>query len=239
MLDFVGIGAQKAGTSWLYEGLKRHPRVEFPAGKEIHFWDKKRDLGIGWYRAQFPEQGDGMRSGEITPAYALLDAHQIRELHELNPELRLLFVLRNPIDRAWSSALMAVGRAEMLVEEASDQWFVDHFLSQGSLRRGDYLTTIKRWLAVFRRDQLLILLFDQIANDPRALLGRVAVHIGVDPEFYDGVPDEVLRKRVFEGTGTPIRPSLRRVLEGIYRDKIEETSLYLDVTLDGNDTLCA
>ena len=80
MLDFLGIGAQKAGTSWLFRWLGAHPRISFPAGKEVHFWDKKRDRGIDWYRGLF-DADDGKLHGEITPAYACLSPESIAECH--------------------------------------------------------------------------------------------------------------------------------------------------------------
>ena len=146
MLDFLGIGAQKAGTTWLYEMLCQHPQLAFPGGKEMHFWDAGRSRGLEWYRSCF-NVGE-KKNGEITPAYAMLPVETIREIHALNPALRVIYILRNPIDRAWSSARMALERAEMTLAEASDQWFVDHFLSQGSLRRGDYESCIRHWRQV-------------------------------------------------------------------------------------------
>ena len=49
MVDFLGIGAQKAGTTWIFENLQRHPDVQFPGGKEIHFWDAQRHRGVQWW----------------------------------------------------------------------------------------------------------------------------------------------------------------------------------------------
>ncbi len=63
MIDFLGIGAQKCGTTWLYERLAQHPQVRFPAGKEIHFWDHHLDRGINWWIAQFPEIAPDVRQG--------------------------------------------------------------------------------------------------------------------------------------------------------------------------------
>jgi len=73
MIEFLGIGAQKAGTSWLYEKMSLHPHLAFPGGKEVHFWDKKIKLGIEWYRSRFSgHKFDGKVCGEITPAYSIL-----------------------------------------------------------------------------------------------------------------------------------------------------------------------
>ena len=144
MLQFLGIGAQKAGTTWLFSMLSRHPDLSFPAGKEIHFWDQQHDRGIDWYRNLFASDTQRLE-GEITPAYAILAPELIRDCHAHFPHVRLIYLIRNPIERAWSSALMALTRAEMTLPEASDQWFIDHFNSAGSRARGDYAGCIAAW----------------------------------------------------------------------------------------------
>ena len=114
MLDFLGIGAQKAGTTWIYHQLAGHPQVAFPAGKEVHFWDRHRDRGTQWWLALFGQSGPGdvardgreVRRGEITPAYAVLDPFTVREIAQLCPQARIFYSLRNPVARAWSAALM-------------------------------------------------------------------------------------------------------------------------------------
>src|SRR5690606_23280995 len=130
MLAFLGIGAQKAGTTWLYRQLSRHPRVRFPGGKEVHFWNARieRD-SLDWYRALFSSD-PALVEGDVTPAYGILEPTVIRQIHDAFPDLRIIFIMRNPVARAWSSALMALGRAEMTLQDASEQWFLDHFHSQ-------------------------------------------------------------------------------------------------------------
>jgi hypothetical protein len=232
MLHFLGIGAQKAGTTWLYAMLSRHPGIRFPAGKEVHFWDQGDLSDLSGYRSLFAQaDGDRHRLGEITPAYAMLAPEQVRRIHRELPALRLVYLIRNPMDRAWSSALMALKRAEMTLEEASDQWFTDHFRSLGSLRRGDYEACIRTWSGIYPRAQLLIERYDAIRAEPRALLARVAEHLGVDASPLLDLPDEVVSKRVFAGTGCPIRPALCPVLEELYRDKVRRLGDYLGTDL--------
>jgi hypothetical protein len=144
MLDFLGIGAQKAGTTWLYEQLKRHSQLAFPLGKEAHFWNRPHDpITIARYVGRFADLT--AVAGEITPAYGILPVEIIREIHQQAPRLRLIYLIRNPIERAWSAALMALQRAEMTIDEASDAWFSDHFHSAGSRQRGDYETCLRTW----------------------------------------------------------------------------------------------
>ncbi len=220
MLHFLGIGAQKAGTSWLYENLRRHPQIRFPSGKEVHFWDYEPNYlrGFSWYLDRFPPPPAGVINGEFTPAYAILPLARIAELRAMLPALRLIYILRNPIDRAWSSALMALSRAEMRFEEASDAWFLDHFRSAGSLRRGDYASCLETWLAEFDMGNFLILFFEEIEQGPLALLRKCEDHLGIGNELS---PKDITREKVFFGSGEPIRPALRHALLALYAPRIE------------------
>lgn len=226
MLNFLGIGAQKAGTSWLYSNLSRHPIISFPAGKEVHFWDQQYARGVTWYKSLFDGEPKKLK-GEITPAYAILDRGVIEQIYAINEDLKLIYIIRNPIERTWSSALMALGRAEMSVEEASDQWFIDHFLSSGSLRRGDYEKCIRTWRSVFPVDQLLILRFEEIKKTPKAMLKKCCQHLGIDGSVYDRIDEATLGKAVFKGIDYKIRPSLLPVLIDLYKKKILSLSEYL------------
>ncbi|MDZ5650782.1 sulfotransferase [Nitrospirillum sp. BR 11828] len=229
--NFLGIGAQKSGTTWIYENLSCHPHVRFPGGKEIHFWNARRDLGVTWWLDQFGPRQPGLRSGEITPAYATVDTDTIHAIHELCPDLRLFYVLRNPIDRAWSAARMAVLRAEMTLDEASEHWFLDHFRSAGSRRRGAYGEAIQRWRSVFPAEQLMVALFDDLQAQPRAFLSRLCGHIGIEAGFYEAVPEEALRRAVFTGPSAPLPPPLRRALIDQYGEAVETLGHLLRIDL--------
>lgn len=230
MLDFLGIGAQKSGTTWLYEMLARHPQVAFPAGKEAHFWNNPgRDRAH--YLGLFEAGPDGIRRGEITPAYSLLDEDTIRAIHAVNPQLRILFSMRNPLHRAWSSALMALRRAELSVQEASDQWFLDHFRSAGSTGRGDYEGTLRRWRAVFPAEQILVLDYDGIRDAPDCLLRDCARHLGIDEACFAGMGSDTLGRRVFAGPGHMLPPRLHDALVELYAPRIRSLSRYLGLDL--------
>ena len=233
MLHFLGIGAQKAGTTWLYFNLVKHPGVFLTAEKELHFWDRHRDRGLDWYRAQFAAAPADRKAGEITPAYAILPPEMIAEVRREFPDVRLVYLMRNPIERAWSSALMALPRAEMTIEEASDTWFIDHFNAAGSLKRGDYEACLRAWRAAYPEEQIHVELFDDILADPRAVLKRCATHIDIDPDVFDTLPEEGLRAPHNAGPGYEMRPSLRRYLDQLYRPKIESLSRYIGRDLSG------
>lgn len=230
-IDFLGIGAQKSGTTWLSEHLKPHPGVFIPEVKELHYWDWRQTLGLDWYRAQFAAAPAGTKRGEITPAYGMLAPEVIAQVRAAFPDIRVFFIMRNPVERAWSAASMAMRHADMRPEETSDQWFLDHVNSQGSRRRGDYRACLANWRAAYPADQVLWLLFDELAIDPRAVLRRLADHLGIDAAWFDGIPDEVLRRKVLDGGGQPMPPRVREHLVTLYAPQIAALEDYLGVDL--------
>lgn len=226
MLIFLGIGAQKCGTTWLYDTLAKHPRISFPAGKEVHYWDRPDSLSLEAYSNFFSDLS--LINGEITPAYGFLPVERIKMIYDNFPELRLIYFIRNPIDRAWSSARMALKRAEMLHEEASDQWFIDHFKSKGSISRGDYEACLRNWHSVYPSDQLLIVQYDSIVADPVKVANDCLKHLGLDV-FFKAEDRDMLSQRVFEGDSAKMRPSLHSALLEIYKKKIASLSEYLGI----------
>lgn len=229
MLNFLGIGAQKAGTTWLYEQLNRHPELVFPIGKEAHFWNRPHNAAtVADYLNCFQVNAI---AGEITPAYGMLPIEVVRQIHSHAPSLRLIYLIRNPMDRAWSSALMALQRAEMTIDEASDQWFSDHFHSAGSRQRGDYQSCLQTWRAVFPDEQLLILRFEQVITEPELLLNRCFQHLGVSTQTLEQLRQWGCRVPVFSGPGHILRPTLKPVLQALYQNQIEQLAQYLSMDL--------
>lgn len=224
MLNFLGIGAQKCGTTWLYDALATHPGIAFPAGKEVHYWNSPRGRSIEWYSTLFND--DTQINGDITPAYSFLPKTTIQKIHAGFPNLRLIYLIRNPMERAWSAARMALSRAEMLHDEASDQWFIDHFLSRGSLARGDYETCIRQWRSVYDPSQLLIIRYETISTDPASIVNTCLQHI-LSNSFVSIQDNAQLSKKVFEGDGVPLPPRLHVALKRIYASRIESLSEFL------------
>lgn len=229
MLNFLCIGAQKCGTTWLYETLARHPQFAFPGGKEVHFWDHPGGHTVEWYLNLF--SNDQQINGDITPAYAILGPDVIRNIYQALPHLKLVYLIRDPMERAWSSAKMALSRAEMIHDEASDQWFIDHFMSKGSRARGDYQTCLRHWLSVFPSNQLLIMHFDAIRRAPVQAANSIVRHLGAN-SFFDASDAVRLSGKVFSGSGHPIRPSLRPVLQDICRDQITFLEKHLQTSTE-------
>lgn len=233
MLDFIGIGAQKAGTSWLYTMLKMHPDINFPAGKEVHFWDQYYSHGIEWYVDLFRSSAQRGIAGEITPAYAILPPERIKEMSDYFPELKILFSIRNPIDRAWSQALMHLNRTARSVDidTIEDEWFFQFFSSAGSVQRGDYETCLCPWFHFYDPSHFLIFRFKEICQSPRDLLMKCCIHVGVDPDFYSEVDESIMHQKIFQSENYPLRPSLRNFLKELYKAKIKKLQNLLAVDL--------
>ena len=221
MLYFLGIGAQKAGTTWLYRSLDLHPRLGFSSVKEVHFWDRNRARGIEWYRKQFSEADDTLH-GDITPAYGMLETAVIQEIRHEFPALRLIYIIRNPIERAWSHAKMDLRIKGVRLADAPHDYFRRHFRHSGSLTRGDAEGCLRRWRAVFPDEQLLVLRFEDLYHRPRTLLRQCCDHLRIDDIYQDRpLPAPC---NISPGTLPSI---LFEDLLSLYRERIDSLSAYL------------
>jgi len=123
MPDFLIIGAQKCGTTSLYRYLIQHPQIEPAIKKEIHYFDLNYNKPIQWYLNQFPAlktQSDRI-TGEATPYY-IFHPHAPYRIKEHMPDAKIIVLLRNPVDRAYSHYHYAVERygETLSFEEALD-----------------------------------------------------------------------------------------------------------------------
>lgn len=213
-LDFMGIGAQRAGTTWIFHQLNAHPDVHIPPEKELHFWNHTpRNTHSYLQRLHAP----GRCSGEITPAYAMLETPVLRAIHSLAPALRVFYVARDPRARAWSAAVRAVARAEMDLDEASDAWFLDHIHSRGSRDRGRIVRTLDRFSSVFTPSQFLVLRYPELCANPASFLNRIWDHLGVSRRAPTGR---------FEPRSPPIPVVIRDELHRIYEHEMEAVNAH-------------
>jgi hypothetical protein len=279
--DFMCIGAQKAGTSWLHQMLKQHPRVWLPPTKEMHYFDvvhvdgvagkrpdkdlmrppsvaraltavkwtmqsklasiKKldriysasliglREMTDEWYGRIFERVPAGVLCGDITPGYAILPDDGIEHILRLRSGTRIIFIIRDPIDRAWSEVRMVqklVGAANVAAVPGligSDRFYA----------RCDYMATIERFRKYVPESDFLLLYFDDIAQQPREFMTKICTFLGLDDSqaqfkslfetIHQGVPGtitpthyDLLKKRlalVYERLRTLNNP----IVDGWYR----------------------
>lgn len=221
--DFLGIGAQKAGTTWLHANLLRHPDLFLPREqKELHYFDEQWRAPLASYAARFAEAGARVK-GEITPAYAVLPLGRIRFIARVMPDLRLVLLVRDPVERAWSQAYMnLVQGRDGGVDAVPEDAFVAHFRSTGSVTRGDYLRVIEHWTSVFPAERLLVGFHEELRDDPKGLLARVFAHIGVtsDVDWARFPLSERILPHQAPEAAPAIPPRLEAFLRDFYRDDV-------------------
>jgi len=217
--DFLGIGTQKSATTWLWDNLYVHPEVFLPRIKELHFFHWNFHWSVRHY-ARYFRAGRGKVKGEITPNYCAMPVERIRFLRKIMPNVRLILLLRNPIDRAWSAATMFLCRsAKRRYEDVSEEEFLREFQSERSISLGDYITMIDNWLSIFPEEQLYIGFYEDVKHCPERLLTEVFVHIGVSPKVdWSKFP---LRVVYNPGKGIPMPDKYRLFLQELYRERIE------------------
>ena len=203
-IDFLGIGAHGAGSTWLWHWLAKHPDVGFLKegagrgipGKEAHYWNRFQDRPLDWYLDQF----DSSRRvvGEITPAYARLETDLVRRVHDAFPATSIIYIVRDPLARTWSDVRKRVRKAPPW-HRGRLGWMIEQGAREKVAVRNDYAGTTARWAEIFGTDRVHVFLFSDIANKPRQLLARVCNILGVDHGFYGAIGDKHLGSRVNTG----------------------------------------
>jgi hypothetical protein len=269
--DFLCIGAPKAGTTWLYLQLSRHPDVWMPVVKELHYFDgchpvprvggfqqtadglfglhrdhprrqiilayaralrRGRPSELNWVWRFFTGQRDddwylrlfpGRRvRGELTTDYCALDDDGVAHVRKLCPEVRVIFLMRDPVSRAFSHARMVLPRLHGKPLEALEESDFDAYLrNPAARRRGDYPATIRLWERHFPSQQLLFSFYDRVADDPAGLYRDVQQFLGLAPRTESG---SELDRRV--NVAAPSRfdrasEQLLRMLAGLYLPDLE------------------
>ncbi len=246
--DFVVIGAAKSGTTSLYGALIDHPFVlpctttdpHFQNTKEVHFFDYGFQRGLDWYRSHFPlesvrreleaEHGRPFLTGEASPSY-ISSYWAPGRIREILPDVKLLAVLRNPVDRAYSQFQMsrrqgiepferfeeaAAAEEERLrpivARLSADPHYQNPDFGRWSyLARSRYAEQLERWLALFPREQFLFLKAEDLADSTATIdavyefLGLPAHRLGKPPRLHTG------------GEYTPMAPDVRAKMVEYFR----------------------
>jgi hypothetical protein len=195
---FLIIGAQKSATRWLRLNLGEHPDV-FSASREIEFFNSTRfaELGIDWYREQFAGWSGEPFVGEATPGY-MFWRHRpevmAQRMRDCVPDARLMAILRNPVDRAQSAVVHHI-EMRSLPAGTEVMEYVPSVAAEedplGIVSGGWYAASLEPFVEVFG-DHLLVLLHDDVDDDPRGVYDRALRHVGLVPDF---LPAELARVR--------------------------------------------
>ena len=186
MVNFVGLGAQKSGTSWAYTCLYEHPEVCIPV-KEIHFFSRPRYAeGKEWYEAHFKKCAEGKLRGEWSTSY-LYSEEAPERIHECYPNAKLLAILRNPAHRAYSQYRNAVRSGEI----EKSKTFLEYSAEEKSVwDQGLYAKQLKRYFALFPKEQILVLIYEDLKKDPVAFMCRIHEFLGIKPDFVASMINE-------------------------------------------------
>jgi len=230
MPNFLVVGAAKAGTTALYYYLKQHPQIYMSPEKEPKFFalegDKLNFRGPGdrenicksaitdieTYRQLFQGVTNEIAIGEASPLY-LYSPKAAERIKKYIPDAKLIAILRNPIERAYSGYIMHVreGRetakdfAEALQEEETrirNNWGWGHYVNVGF-----YHTQLKRYLELFDQEQIRVYLYEDLKTDPIKLVQDIFRFLGVDDTF---VPDTSLKYNV---AGVPKNDAIKALIK--------------------------
>lgn len=205
--NFLIIGSMKCGTTSLYHYLIQHPDIYQARYKEIHFFDNNYHEGFKWYRSRFPSfffkyytiflRRRSFMSGEASPYY-MFHPHVPKRVHHAIPEAKLIIILRNPVDRAYShyhhwvregiemlsfeDAIKTeperlAGELEKMLED--EYYFSYNFGYYSYLSRGIYVDQVLAWKSLFNWKQVLILNSEKFYADPQKTVSRVFEFLGL------------------------------------------------------------
>ncbi|MBR8827301.1 MAG: tetratricopeptide repeat protein [Gomphosphaeria aponina SAG 52.96 = DSM 107014] len=235
--DFVIIGCARCGTTSLHNYLGQHPDVLLPHKKEIKFFDEQYNLGKEWYLAHFPSITDspGWVSGEASPSYFEYTYVAPRML-TLFPQIKLIVLLRNPVERAvsWYYHQKERGKRNQTLEE-SIEWEIKQLerFSEPALfnkrRRSEpnnllgsmYIYKLDQWMRIFPREQFLILQSEQLYSNPEQVMEQVYEFLGIAK--YKGREYPAYNGRKY----SPISKELRNRLTEYLRPHNQKLEKYL------------
>ena len=237
--DFLIIGVQKGGTTSLYNYLIQHPQVAAANHKEVHFFDLNFDKGIEWYKSQFSNstEGDRLLTGEASPYY-IFHPRVAERVYDLFPQIKIILLLRNPIERAIShyyyyvkigcenlsleAAIAAepqrlAGEIEKLI--ANETYYSYNHQHHAYLSRGIYADQLSNWLKFFPKEQMLILKSEDLYTNPAATFNTTLEFLNLPPhqlenyEKYNAGEYPPIREEMYQQLTAYFQPHNQRLAE--------------------------
>lgn len=188
--DFIGIGAMKSATSWIFSSICSHPKVCSNLNKELHFFDREKNYkkGIGCYKNLFSKCKKNKIKGEFTPRY-LYKPKCAKRINKHFPNTKIIVCLRDPVKRAYSHykySLAVKGRMS-IYKNFSEAIKKDTEM----VERGFYYKQLKRYYDKFPENKILVTFFKNLKNNPESFIKKVYSFLNIDPNF---VPKEIHKK---------------------------------------------
>ena len=176
--DFIAVGPQRTGTTWLHQVLAGH--VGLPSIKETDFFSKHFDKGLDWYLAFFRDCAPGVPTGEINPNYfGISDACD--RIAKLIPECKIVVSLRDPVERAYSS--YRIMRRDAWTRVGFEETVAQNPVIRESSR---YAFHLKNWWDHFGRERVIVCMYEDLEADPQAYLDRIARFLGIPRVVVEG-----------------------------------------------------
>lgn len=182
MVNFIGVGAQRCATSWLYSCLYEHPEICAPQ-KEIHFFSRSRyeEKGIGWYKELFSRRcREDLVKGEFSTSY-LFHSDSAQRIHSHFPNTKIVIALREPLERAYSQYRLHGKVGWIDIEQITFEEFLTS--EPTAIEQSLYYNQIKRYTEIFPAEQLHFIFKDDIDKSPGEVLKNLFLFLGVDSSF--------------------------------------------------------
>lgn len=209
LVRFVIGGAPKCATTSLFDHVTQHPEICGCHYKEPNFFDRHYDHGIEWYEGLYRPVASTRALGEAT-TWTLASPEAPPRILRHYPGMRFVFVLRDPVDRAYSHFLYFVSRSRVPVDLTFSRAIRDPEHRPWCIDHGFYWEHLKKYESFFPCEQILVLLMEDLRKDYPGSVRRVLEHVGVDPD----IPLSLARKS--NETTYVTRPLLHRVLYGMW-----------------------
>lgn len=245
---FMVIGAQKSGTSWIYQYFRGHTGINSLPVKEFHFFDecemaqsnffkRKRDAFIkclifsvlrlqpryiSWGATYALTRRDfssasmssyaslfkgNKPAGDITPAYAILSKETVANIHKHFPDIKIIYIMRNPVERFWGATKMHfLEHKKISSQDLTDDMIMQHFNKVDI--RNDYLHTMNTWESFYPRDNIFYGFYDELRSDPGNFIGSIENFLGLP----HGGDQEKLGKKYNKSEPLPLKEEHEKYL---------------------------
>ena len=174
--NFLGIGAQKCATTWVHRVLLDHPQAAVSDLKELNFFSAAYDHGAQWYESHF-EDKSGLAVGEISPSY-FYDSAAPARAKAYNPDFKVILTVRDPLARAYSNHLHEIRIGHFRGTDLSFEAGIAN--NPMYLEQSLYAKHFRKWLTHFDRDRILVLIQEEIENDPVAQARKLYEFLGLN-----------------------------------------------------------
>jgi hypothetical protein len=199
-LDFIIAGAQKSGTTTLHNLMRAHSDIYMPkTPQELHFFDNEENFvkGMPWFESHFEESKEEHCSGQTSPLY-IYHPEAAKRIHQSFPQVKLIFILRNPVDRAYSHYYHSIKKGyewlsfeEALINEAAR--IVTDPISRNRFSykdRGFYGRQLSEYLKYFSQDQIKVVQSELLKSNAAAELNEVCRFLDL-PEIGDKIVEKI------------------------------------------------